>query len=105
MDGDIQVLKFAGQLDTEAAQEIMPLVMKSFVAGARKLIFDLSEVPYISSMGLGVLVKAVKTFPGISIFAGMQPYVQQTMKLAAFDKLAIFAKTVDLAKRVKNRDE
>src|SRR5262245_36292767 len=96
-EGDAYIWVFDGPLDTEAAQEVGPLVKQSFLGGAKKLIFDLAKVPYVSSMGLGVFANAIKTFPGTVIFAGMQQYVRQTMKLAKFDTIATFARTVDEA--------
>lgn len=97
LDREAQIFLFDGALDTEAAQEIGPRVKESFLAGARKIVFDLSKVPYVSSMGLGIFAKTIQTFPGKVIFAAAQPYVLTTIKLAAFDKIATLAKTVEEA--------
>ncbi len=96
-EGEADIFTFDGPLDTDAAQEIGPLVKKAFLSGAKKLIFDLAKVPYVSSMGLGVFVTAIQSFPGTVVFAALQPYVRQTFKLAAFDKIATLCKTVDEA--------
>lgn len=68
---------------------------RAFLSEAKKLVFDLAKVPYVSSMGLGVFVTAIKTFPGTVVFAALQPYVRQTFKLAAFDKIATLVNSVD----------
>jgi anti-anti-sigma factor len=95
MEGDAQILTFDGSLDTEAAQQIGPLVKEAFLGGAKKLIFDLAKVPYVASMGLAVFINAIQSFPGKVMFAATQPYVRQTLKLAGFDKLTTMCKTVD----------
>src|SRR5580698_11487887 len=94
-DGDTYIYTFVGMLDTEAARETAPLAQQSFLKGAKKLVFDLEGVPFVSSMGLGVFVNAIKSFPGKVVFAGLQPYVRQTLKLARFDLLASICNTVD----------
>jgi len=99
-EGDASIWVFDGPLDTEASQEVNSLVKQAFLGGAKKLIFDLAKVPYVSSMGLGVFANVIKTFPGKVFFAAMQQYVRQTMKLAKFDTIATFAKTVEEALQV-----
>jgi anti-anti-sigma factor len=99
-EGDTFVWVFDGALDTEAANEIQPLVKQSFLGGAKKLVFDLEKVPFVSSMGLGVFATAIKTFPGKVVFAGLQQYVRQTFKLAKFDTIATIARSVDDAMKV-----
>jgi anti-anti-sigma factor len=93
-EGDAQILVFDGPIDTQTANEIGPRVKEAFLEGAKKLIFDLAKVPYVSSMGLGVFASAIRTFPGKVIFAGAQQYVLQTLKLARFDQIAGLSKSV-----------
>ncbi len=94
-DGDTYIYVFDGPLDTEAARDVAPLARQSFLGGARKLVFDLERVPYVASMGLGVFITAIRSFPGKVVFAALQPYVRQTFKLARFDDLATICNTVD----------
>jgi anti-anti-sigma factor len=97
IEGDTKILVFDGPIDTAAADEIGPRVKEAFVGGAKKLIFDLSKVPFVASRGLGVFVTTIQSFPGKVVFAAAQPYVNQTLRLSAFDKLATICKTVDEA--------
>ncbi|QJW98989.1 STAS domain-containing protein [Frigoriglobus tundricola] len=99
-DGDTYIYTFEGALDTEAAMEVAPLAKRSYLGGAKKLVFDLERVPFVASMGLGVFVTAIKSFPGRVVFATLQPYVRQTFKLAGLEDLATVCKTVDDALRV-----
>jgi anti-anti-sigma factor len=94
-EGDAYIYVFNGALDTEAAREVAPLAKQSFLGGAKKLVFDLERVPFVASMGLGVFVTAIQSFPGKVVFAALQPYVHRTFTLAKFDELATLCKTVD----------
>jgi anti-anti-sigma factor len=96
-EGETEVLEFDGPIDTMTAQEIAPRVKEAFLNGAKKLVFDLSRVPFVASRGLGVFVSAVQSFPGKVIFAAAQPYVRQTLKLASFERIATLTNTVDEA--------
>ncbi len=97
--GDTFIYAFRGALDTEAAMELAPLPRQAFLGGAKKLVFDLEGVPFVSSRGLGVFVTAIRSFPGRVVFAALQPYVRQTFKLAKFDDLATVCASVDEALR------
>ena len=97
MVGDAQVLTFDGDIDTAAAEQIMPNIMDSLAAGATKVILDLAKVNYVASRGLGVFVTVIKGFPGKVVFAAAKPYVAQTLKISGFDKLGQMCKTVDEA--------
>ena len=99
-EGNTYIYVLDGALDTEAATRIAPLGKQSYLGGATKLIFDLDKVPFVASMGLGVFVTTIKTFPGKVVFAALQPYVRQTFKLAALDEIATVCKTVDDALKV-----
>ena len=96
-EGEAEVLMFDGAIDTMAAQQIAPRVKEAFLSGAKKLVFDLSQVSFVASQGLGMFVSAVQSFPGKVIFAAPQPYVRQTLKLAQFERIATLTKTVDEA--------
>ena len=49
------VVQVAGKTDSASANEFETKVMEVIDAGARHLVLDLSEVPYMSSAGLRVL--------------------------------------------------
>jgi anti-anti-sigma factor len=51
----VSVLHVAGKTDSASAEILQKKAMEIIDGGARYLIFDLSEVPYMSSAGLRVL--------------------------------------------------
>ena len=54
--GDVTVLTLAGRLILEDAEPLGELVERLFAEKRTKLVFDLRDVTYIDSAGLGVLV-------------------------------------------------
>ncbi|MCR5657431.1 MAG: STAS domain-containing protein [Butyrivibrio sp.] len=59
-NGNEVTLVLDGRLDTTTAPSLEEEV-KAVVGGAKKLVFDLKELQYISSAGLRVLLSAQKT--------------------------------------------
>lgn len=53
-------IKLAGRLDTKTAPELAE-VIKNELEGVEELTFDLSELIYISSAGLRIILSAQKT--------------------------------------------
>jgi anti-anti-sigma factor len=84
-----------GAVDTESAPLVEDWVKQAFLAGAKKLVFDLALVPYVASAGLGAFVKAMKSFPGSVALAAPVPYVAQTLRLSALDRLGKICPTVE----------
>ncbi len=50
------VIALQGKLDPEAVQELHPQVQEVYQAGVRRFVFDLSELSYLSSMGVRLLL-------------------------------------------------
>jgi anti-sigma B factor antagonist len=60
VDGDVRVLRVAGDVDFDAAPQLKRHIMSLVDAGDRQFIVDLSEVEFIDSTAIGVLVGALK---------------------------------------------
>ena len=58
--GSELTLKVSGRLDTTTAPQL-EAALNAGLSGVRTLVFDLSELAYISSAGLRVLLAAQKT--------------------------------------------
>ena len=58
--GDAAVLSPVGRIDTVSAPVLEQAINRSIESGARKILLDLSGVPYISSGGLRVLLATAK---------------------------------------------
>lgn len=58
--GDVTVLALSGKLDTHTSQDAQDSVTALIDSGAMKVLFDLKELSYISSIGFRVLLMAAK---------------------------------------------
>jgi anti-anti-sigma factor len=98
-EGDAYVCALEGAIDSLTAAKLEGEAKGAFLSGAKRLIFDLSKVDYVASAGLRVFLMAMKSFPGKVVFAGLQPYVRETFRINALDKLATVCPTLAEALR------
>jgi anti-sigma B factor antagonist len=90
----------SGRLDTAASaqleQEFAPLVELP----VRALILDLSELQFISSAGLWVVLKAkrdIEAAGGIFVMTGLQPQIEKVFDIVkALPGLSIFSSEAEL---------
>ena len=101
-DGVI-VLVVDGAIDHETAtafeQAVMPSLDEAEAAGTG-VVFDLSGVDYMSSVGLRVLMLAAKAAKQKSIsvvVAGLQPSLAEIFQISRFDKIFTIYETADAA--------
>jgi anti-sigma B factor antagonist len=59
-DGSFTVIEVAGEIDIDTAPQLRDVVTEVTDAGAGRLVFDLSDVTFVDSIGLGVFVLARK---------------------------------------------
>ena len=63
----VTVMKLAGNLDASNYAEVIAKAQDAYDEGARDLLIDLSEVPYVSSAGLMSLHTVALIFAGHSM--------------------------------------
>ncbi len=87
----VHLVTLKGRIDHEAARELEQTLMQLIDAGYYRLVIDMSEVNYISSAGLRVLLaarKAVRRWNrGDMCLAGLQPLIRGTFDLVGFDQI------------------
>ena len=78
-------VKVVGRLDTTTAPELEGAVMGS-LAGVEKLVLDFSELEYLSSAGLRVLLQAQKTMnkQGEMIIKNVNETVSEIFEVTGF---------------------
>jgi anti-sigma B factor antagonist len=84
------VLSVGGRIDTAAAPELEQAINREIGEGNRKILIDLSRVPYISSGGLRVLLATAKKLklPGDKFgLCNLAPEVLKILKLAGFTSI------------------
>jgi stage II sporulation protein AA (anti-sigma F factor antagonist) len=101
----VTVLTIRGQINADTAPELQAEAEKAIKSGARHLLLDLTEAPYISSAGLRVLAylmvllrkwsdaspdtsrprkTATRNSPYLKIL-GPSPEVMRTLRMVGFD--------------------
>lgn len=60
LDGDVRVLHVAGDVDFDAAPQFKRQITSRIDAGERRIVVDLSQVTFIDSTAIGVLIAAIR---------------------------------------------
>jgi anti-anti-sigma factor len=100
--GEITLLKVNGKLDSDLSPKLEKKVCEFLHSGQTKLLLDMSEVNYISSAGLRMLIsikKQVKTLSGTFIVCGLRSEVLEVMKICGFDHILEITQTEEEALR------
>jgi anti-anti-sigma factor len=97
---DVLILRPAGRLDSTSAPELERVVTESLDAHTRRLVFDFSELDYISSAGLRVVLlagKRLRADGGKMALAGLRTMVREVFEMSGFIQLFPVASTLDEA--------
>lgn len=110
MDFDVQILPrekgcylvtLIGQLDSKTAEIFEQKLASILSPAAQDLIFDMSDLAYISSMGIRLIFKAEKAIEmsgGKVLMVNVQPQIQKIFKIAmVFSKYQNFKTVEDAA--------
>ena len=97
--GEVHVLHFKGQINELGADELSEAVDRVLEARGTRLVFDLSDVTFINSTGLGHIMRAYRAVKvnGCVRIAGAQTLVADVFRLTKLDKLLNLYKTLDQA--------
>jgi anti-sigma B factor antagonist len=88
--GSVHVLALSGRLDTETSTDLELAVQDLLNAGERHFVLDLSNIGYVSSAGLRVLLATAKQLDGgkgTLRLCGLNAAVKQVFDVAGFSKL------------------
>lgn len=84
--GDVAVVTLIGQIDASTAPEAQQQVLPLAKAGG-KILLDLSQVPYMSSAGLRMLLSTYRQLSannGSIVLVGVVEGIQDTMSATGF---------------------
>jgi anti-sigma B factor antagonist len=99
--GEVAIVKLTGRLDSSTAQPTEENFVQMLGSGTPRLAIDMSQLEYISSAGLRVLLvvaKKVQQAKGKMVLFGLVPNVREVFSVSGFDK--IFAIHPDAAAAV-----
>lgn len=89
---DVRIVRIGGRLDGTTMQELESRFLELANGGCSKFVFDLTELAYISSAGLRVMllaVKKTKAAGGKLALHGLNDNVNEIFRISGF--LAIFS--------------
>ncbi len=98
--GDIKIIDLHGRLDASTSPGVEKQLLALVAQGQVRIVFDLSGLSYISSLGLRVLMvvaKQVHTGGGKLALATLNDSVREIFSLAGFTQLFAVFQTVDEA--------
>lgn len=89
-----------GKLDALAAPKLQDAIDTVLAEQPSNVVIDMGEVPYVSSAGLRVLLRTVKTLRGSGkmVLCQIQDNVREVLTLAGFEKLMTLCDDLDSAK-------
>jgi anti-anti-sigma factor len=107
-DGQTLVFRCRGDLDAHTFEILDEELQDSFDEGASRIIVDLSQVPYMSSAGIGVLVGAnnlAEENGGKMVLVKPSENVAQVLSDMGFDSLFTIAESVEEGQRKINGED
>ena len=85
--GDVKVVALRGRLDSNTSPVLEKRIQTILEQGENRLVFDFSELIYISSLGLRVLIMAAKSMQKINgklSLSGLNGTIYGIFKIAGF---------------------
>jgi anti-anti-sigma factor len=98
--GNITVVSMEGSLDTNTSKEAGDQLNKLVADGNKKLLVDLSNLDYVSSAGLRILLattKALKPLKGEMRICGLNETVNEVFEISGFTMIFNVFKTAEEA--------
>jgi anti-sigma B factor antagonist len=95
---DVCILRLSGQMREVGADALREELDEVLEGGHYKLVFDLSDVSFVSSTGLGQLMRAFRTATGNGGYvrvANPQPLVEEVFRFTKLHTLIRIFPTVD----------
>ncbi|MBA4019002.1 MAG: hypothetical protein C0483_17675 [Pirellula sp.] len=99
-------MRVEGRLDNESAEHLTAAVNDAVRQGQHSVVMHLDEVKYVSSAGLGALVRAYKQFKAVRGFFGVgsaSPEVAETIRLTGLANL-LMCKLDSVQKAIPSHD-
>lgn len=85
--GEVLVVALKGRLDSVNASAVEAAITDEIKQGANRLVLDFSDVPYVSSAGLRVVLvaaKRLKEVGGKLVLVGLTPSVREVFSISGF---------------------
>lgn len=99
-EGDLVIVRPVGKMDALTAPVMQEAVDEIMQKQPPHVVIDMADVPYISSAGLRVFIRAAKSAQGSGKLAvcRLNDNVRQVFELAGFDKIMNLCDDLETAK-------
>ncbi|OLF07065.1 STAS domain-containing protein [Actinophytocola xanthii] len=91
VDPDHTIIVLAGRFDAVEAMEVRERMTRADIATAKHLVFDLTDVTFLDSAGLAVLVRArqdrLRTGSSVSLIRPASDDAMRVLRLTQFDQI------------------
>ena len=97
---DRVVARVSGELDVSTAPRLREELVALFAAGRRYVVLDLSDLDFLDSTGLGVIVgvlKRARTLGGDLLLVCPKPSIRRVFEITGLDRTMPLSDTVDAA--------
>lgn len=94
--GDILILQIKGRLDAISSQFAEKKIFDCITSGKNKLLLNFTDVDYLSSAGMRLLLrttKKLKTVSGKLVVCSVTSNVMDVLKMSGFDHVIELSKT------------
>jgi anti-sigma B factor antagonist len=98
--GDVLVFKLTGRLETTESEYLLSVIENRIEEGDSKLVLDCDRLSYLSSLGLGTLVRArarMKKAGGDVKLAGVHGVIASVISAVNLDRIFHLYPTVEAA--------
>ena len=98
---DLLIIRVEGALDTNSSGQLESLLVEHLDRGARRIILELTEMDYVSSVGLRVFLsslKRLKASEGRLLLSGLNDEVREIFDMAGFSPLFEIVSSLDEAR-------
>jgi anti-sigma B factor antagonist len=89
-EGEVWIFRPFGRIDTATSDDLEENLIQGIEQGMKNIVLDLTDVPYISSAGLRVLIKGAKKIKptgGDIVLASPSTNVLEILNLSGFKKI------------------
>ncbi len=101
VEGNSLIVKVEGEIDHYSAAEIKSVVVKEYsVNMCRDIVFDFSNLTFMDSAGVGMLIGRYKQTcinGGVVIASGIKPCIERIFELSGLNKIIRRCDTVENA--------
>ena len=98
IDPDVTVLQIAGRITLGRECQVVEWAVDDLIKnGTRKVVFDLAQLEFIDSTGVGIIVMStgkMSAAGGELRIAALQPRVAELMRVTKLDRIMVFYPTV-----------